>query len=71
MYGIANRPEYSGFFSSPNLVSHSVYHNIGMPDGYDFLYKSNVDASNCNPIYGNSNTVQPASYTVYYIMKIR
>jgi len=29
------------------------------------------DASFSNPIYGKSNTVQPASYTVYYIIKIK
>ena len=29
------------------------------------------DASRSNPIYGNSNTVQPSAYTVYYIMKIK
>ena len=29
------------------------------------------DASKSNPIYGNSTTVQPNSYTVYYIMKIK
>lgn len=29
------------------------------------------NASWSNPIYGNSNTVQPPAYTVYYIMKIR
>ena len=29
------------------------------------------DASRSNPIYGASTTVQPNSYTVYYIMKIK
>lgn len=29
------------------------------------------DASRVNPIYGASDTVQPASYTVYYIMRVR
>ena len=28
------------------------------------------DASMANPIYGNSTTVQPASYVVYYIMRM-
>ena len=28
------------------------------------------DASRSNPIYGNSNTVQPPSYVVYYIMRV-
>jgi len=34
---------------------------------YDF----GIDASRSNSIYGNSNTVQPPSYVVYYIMKIK
>ena len=29
------------------------------------------DASRFNSIYGRSDTVQPASYTVYYIMRIK
>lgn len=29
------------------------------------------DASRSNPIYGNSETVQPKSYTVYYIMRVK
>ena len=29
------------------------------------------NASWSNPIYGRSNTVQPASYTVYYIIRVR
>ena len=30
----------------------------------------NFDASRCSYIYGRSTTVQPASYTVFYIMRI-
>lgn len=40
----------------------------GQPGLYHIL---GFDASRCNHIYGNSDTVQPASYTVYYIMKIK
>ena len=38
-----------------------------------FYEKSGVffDASLSNPIYGASNTVQPKSYTVYFIIKIK
>lgn len=32
---------------------------------------TNFDASRCSPIYGNSDTFQPAAYTVYYIMKVK
>ena len=35
------------------------------------LHGFSLDASLFNPIYGNSTTVQPASYTVYYIIKIK
>ena len=35
--------------------------------GYNFTF----DASKSNSIYGKSSTVQPNSYTVYYIMRIR
>lgn len=34
-------------------------------------YEWKFDASSSNPIYGASNTVQPRSYTVYFIMKIK
>ena len=37
-------------------------------DGTPYI---NFDASKCNSIYGNSTTVQPNSYTVMYIMKIK
>lgn len=30
-----------------------------------------LDASKSNPIYGASDTVQPESYTVYYIMRVK
>lgn len=35
-------------------------------------YNSDIyfDASRCSSIYGRSETVQPAAYTVYYIMRI-
>lgn len=41
-------------------------------DEYSFsTYGLRFDASKSNPIYGSSETVQPASYTVYYIMRIK
>ena len=40
------------------------------PDG-DGGINGYFDASKSNSIYGASNTVQPASYTVYYIMRVR
>ena len=47
----------------------STYIHVGNPDDWGSIY--NFDASLSNPIYGKSTTVQPASFTVYYIMKIR
>ena len=37
---------------------------------YSFPY-GGFDASRCSAIYGASNTVQPRSYIVYYIMKLQ
>lgn len=34
------------------------------------LHGFRLDASLSNPLYGNSETVQPASYTIYYIMRV-
>lgn len=31
----------------------------------------NFNASWSSPVYGNSDTVQPKSYTVYYIMRVK
>ena len=39
--------------------------NSGRPDDFAF------NASWSNPIYGASDTVQPASYTVYYIIRVK
>ena len=40
-------------------------------DSASMSYKFDFDASKSNPIYGKSITVQPRSYTVYYIIKIK
>lgn len=61
----------TGVFSGPHTgydcntiqQSDNVY-----PNGSPYIY---FDASKCNSIYGNSTTVQPESYTVLYIMKIK
>lgn len=34
-------------------------------------FSVNFNASWSNPIYGAAETVQPASYTVYYIIKVK
>ena len=42
-----------------------------IPWGNDGGINIGFNASRSNSIYGRSSTVQPNSYTVYYIMKIR
>ena len=44
-----------------------------MTEGTNSLYTTilNFDASRSSSIYGESSTVQPKSYTVLYIMKIK
>ena len=39
--------------------------------GADPTWITSFNASYYNPIYGRSNTVQPASYTVYYIIRMK
>ena len=59
--------EEAGFFTSG-----SFYYNGsgpgGVGDAHD--YYIGFDASRSSMIYGNSLTVQPQAYTVYYIIRI-
>ena len=41
--------------------------NVSPGQGY---FRISFDASKSNPIYGNSDTVMPNSYVVYYIMRM-
>ena len=52
-------------FKSPSRTPFSV------SGGADTWWYVNFDASGYNSIYGNSNTVQPNAYIVYYIIKIK
>ena len=57
----------AGILDEHNVDSDVVHLDSVAKDGYnDFSF----DASRSNPIYGNSNTVQPPSYVVYYIMRV-
>ena len=56
----------SGAFEADNTYSFSVV-GAAASHGTERLH---FDASLFNNIYGNSNTVQPKSYTVYFIMKM-
>lgn len=50
-------------------VDRNVVENVGI--GGEFTNNATLfDASLSNPIYGASETVQPKSYTAYYIMRI-
>ncbi|MGM9579789.1 MAG: hypothetical protein ACI3U2_00975 [Anaerovibrio sp.] len=48
----------SNYNNSPDCGGRNGYHGF------------NFDASRCSWVYGNSSTVQPRSYVVYYIMRI-
>ena len=48
---------------------YSFRHDSGNGNGSGCWY-IDFDASRCSFIYGNSNTVQPPAYTVYYIIKV-
>ena len=54
-----------GVFNYKNGVSSSADYRTGI-SSVTVIF----NASFSNHIYGNSDTVQPAAYTVYYIMKI-
>lgn len=48
----------------------SNYNNSPDDGGKNGYHGLNFDASRCSWIYGNSETVQPRAYVVYYIMRI-
>ena len=41
------------------------------PDSLDYFSVAQFNASQSTLIYGRSDTVQPASYSVYYIMRVK
>ena len=49
---------------------YSFGHDSGNGDGPGCYY-IDFDASRCSNVYGNYYTVQPAAYTVYYIMRVK
>ena len=77
----AGLPNITGYAVGVTIGVHSTptggafYHNSDENVGG---YSSDMDnptlrfdASRCSSVYGKSTTVQPASYTVMYIMKIK
>lgn len=74
----AGLPNIKGIFGNTEEQSSQfsgVFKAIGTrggaaPDGYSSGgYNVSMDASRASSVYGNSKTVQPSSYTVYYIIK--
>lgn len=58
--------KFSGAFYSKGYISGGRSKDGGVSNG---LYLTNIDASRCSPIYGNSITVQPPAVTVQYFIK--
>ena len=57
----------AGILDEHSVDSDVVFLDSAAKDGYnDFSF----NASRSNPIYGNSDTVMPNSYIVYYIMRM-
>ena len=74
----AGLPNIKGIFGNTEEQSSQfsgVFKAIGTrggaaPNGYSGGgYNVSMDASRASSVYGNSETVQPSSYTVYYIIK--
>ena len=83
MFVEAGLPNITGKHYTDNTSAEYYYSPSGV---YTYIHGKNLtlegstsytsgwllfDASRCSSIYGNSNTVQPPAYTVYYIMKIK
>lgn len=74
--GLPNITGTGGEILHNNVTTGALYYCnfIGFRTYPDGPYSSGIygfDASRSNPIYGASDTVQPASYTVYYIMRVK
>lgn len=70
-YLISNAQEKGSGFGALYLQDASINLDIEGAVLGGHSYDFGFDASMSNKIYGRSNTVQPPSYVVYYIMKIK
>ena len=67
---------WSGFLNGENATqAFSIQKTSSTPWGgydgdYGYVGILSFSAERCSSIYGNSNTVQPPAYTVYYIIKV-
>ena len=62
-------PITTGSFTRGRYIDYGLQSGPG--GSLYILSELSIDASRCSPIYGNSGTVQPTAYTVYYIMKVK
>lgn len=73
----AGLPNITGFIAGGWMWGNGVFRNYGYVNvsGDGNSHPNNdsctFDASRCSPIYGNSDTVQPPAYTVYYIIRLK
>ena len=68
-YLLSNALEKGSSFGALYLQDASINFDIEGAALGGHSYDFGIDASRSNPIYGRANTVQPPSYTVFYIMK--
>ena len=64
------------YWGRSNGAFYTIYQGAADHAGYvdgNFYTNNQIgfDASRANSIYGGANTVQPKSYTVYYIMRTK
>ena len=64
LWASAKSGAFKGYTSDKDIRINNVAKD-GNGDGYYFIF----DASLSNPIYGNSNTVQPPAVVMNYIIK--
>ena len=74
-FSLADTWKTQGSLSTYDIrKDHIFYSAKSLNDGSDYTFSTyglHFDASKSNPIYNNSDTVQPKSYTVYYIMRVK
>lgn len=58
------------YYNSSEKWYDTVTHLSVIPDPAAYWIPLHIDASRSSSIYGNSSTVQPPAYVVYYIMKV-
>lgn len=63
---------YSNVIIGAIRTRHSTTGHWVVSSNYSYYHTFDIDASRCSPVYRNDcSTVQPASYTVMYIIKVQ